>query len=186
MQSSGGLRPGAFFICTPFSLSISCPSFLRHTVPGKFCRSCFLWYNLVHAGSIDAETTHYGGDAVIAGLGIDLCSISRMRKAIQSEHFQKRVFHDSEIGYALSKADPAKHFAGSFAAREAFSKASSLSMYSLAFQGAWVERTGTGPVLKLSETVRSMLPGEKSGRVLLSISHDGDYAVAVVIIEATE
>ncbi len=59
-------------------------------------------------------------------------------------------------------------------------------MYSLAFKGAWVERTEAGPVLQLSETVRSMLPGEKSGRVLLSISHDGDYAVAVVIIEVPE
>lgn len=120
---------------------------------------------------------------MIVGLGIDLCQIGRMRKAIRSDHFVERVFHPDEIRYALSKGDPARHFAGSFAAREAFSKASSVSMYNLAFQGVWVERNGGPPELVISEKVYRLIPPSKRGIVLLSLTHDGDYAVAVVAIE---
>jgi holo-[acyl-carrier protein] synthase len=121
---------------------------------------------------------------VIVGLGVDLCNVERMRKSIRSDHFLKRVFHPEEIAYAFSKADPARHLAGSFAAREAFSKASSVSMYSIAFCGVWVERTENGPVLKVGKPVQDLIPGGIKGYPFLSISHDGEYAVAVVVIEA--
>ena len=121
---------------------------------------------------------------MIVGLGVDLCNVERMRKSIRSDHFLKRVFHPEEIAYAFSKADPARNLAGSFAAREAFSKASSVSMYSIAFCGVWVERTENGPVLKVGKPVQDLIPGGKKGYPFLSISHDGEYAVAVVVIEA--
>ncbi|NLB84281.1 MAG: holo-ACP synthase [Synergistaceae bacterium] len=119
---------------------------------------------------------------MIAGIGVDICSITRMKRAIESEHFTRRVFHPCERDYAFSKAGPARHFASSFAAREAFSKASGISMYSLAFQGAWIERTEFGPVLLINETLRPLLPpGE--WKVHLSLSHDGDFSVAMVVLE---
>ncbi|MBL3538641.1 holo-ACP synthase [Aminivibrio sp.] len=121
---------------------------------------------------------------MIVGLGVDLCNVERIRKSMRSDHFVKRVFHPDEIAYAFSKADPARHLAGSFAAREAFSKASSVSMYSIAFCGVWVERTESGPVLRIGESVRHLIPGGKTGSPFLSVSHDGEYAVAVVVIEA--
>lgn len=121
---------------------------------------------------------------MIVGLGVDLCNVERMRKSIRSDHFLKRVFHPDEIAYAFSKADPARHLAGSFAAREAFSKASSVSMYSIAFCGVWVERTECGPALRIGDSVQELIPWGKKGHPFLSISHDGEYAVAVVVIEA--
>lgn len=120
---------------------------------------------------------------MILGLGIDLCSVERMEKAIRSEHFVKRVFHPSEIEYAFSKAAPAVHLAGSFAAREAFCKASSVNMYSAAFGGVWVERTDSAPLLRTSDAVSALIPRGKRGFPLLSITHDRDYALAVVAIE---
>lgn len=123
---------------------------------------------------------------MIVGLGIDLCSISRIERLLESVHFRERIFREEELRYAFSKKRPARHLAASFAAREAFSKASSVSMYSVAFQGVWIERTESGPVLRLSERVQSLLDGEKRGRISLSISHDGDFAVAVVVIEALD
>ncbi len=120
---------------------------------------------------------------MICGIGVDLCSISRMEKSIESEHFLRRVFSEEEIRYALGKARPARHFAGSFAAREAFSKASGVSMYSVAFCGAWVERTSSGPVLRLSDTVREQLAGAEQKRIHLSLTHDGEYAIAMVVLE---
>jgi hydroxyethylthiazole kinase-like uncharacterized protein yjeF len=123
---------------------------------------------------------------VIVGLGIDLCSVARMKRAIQSDHFVERVFHPSEIKYAFSKAAPAVHLAGSFAAREAFCKASSVTMYSAAFGGVWVERTDSAPLLKINDKVSSIIPPHKQGVPHLSITHDGDYAVAVVVIEGNK
>lgn len=120
---------------------------------------------------------------MIVGLGIDLCSVERMKRAIRSDHFVKRVFHPSEIGYAFSKADPALHLAGSFAAREAFCKASGVNMYSAAFGGVWVERTSSAPQIKTSAQVASLIPPRKRGVPHLSITHEGGFAAAVVAIE---
>jgi len=121
---------------------------------------------------------------MIQGIGVDLCSISRMEKAVESAHFIHRVFSPEEIQYACGKARPARHFAGCFAAREAFSKASGISMYSLAFGGGmWIERTGSAPIVRCSQTVLDLLPHKGTERIHLSLSHDGDYAVAMVVLE---
>ena len=60
----------------------------------------------------------------IVGLGVDICEIARMERAI-SRHptFRDRVFTPEEIAYCDSKARPAESFAGRFAAREAVIKA---------------------------------------------------------------
>ena len=63
---------------------------------------------------------------MIKGIGVDLCRISRMEKLLYNEHLLKRVFHQAEYDYAMSKANPARHLAASFAAREAFAKATGL------------------------------------------------------------
>ena len=122
---------------------------------------------------------------MIVGLGIDLCSVERMKGAIRSDHFVKRVFHPSEAEYAFSKAAPALHLAGSFAAREAFCKASGVNMYSAAFGGVWVERTGSAPLIRTSDKVASLIPPHKRGVPQLSITHDGNFAAAVVAIEGS-
>ncbi|MFC2594575.1 MAG: hypothetical protein ACFNW0_05835, partial [Fretibacterium sp.] len=44
-----------------------------------------------------------GGLALIAGVGIDLCRISRMLRAVRSRHFVERVFRPEEIVYAEAK-----------------------------------------------------------------------------------
>ncbi|MBQ9403791.1 MAG: 4'-phosphopantetheinyl transferase superfamily protein, partial [Synergistaceae bacterium] len=40
---------------------------------------------------------------MIQAVGIDLCSISRIEKALESEHFRDRIFTPEEIAYAESK-----------------------------------------------------------------------------------
>ena len=64
---------------------------------------------------------------MILGIGVDLCRIARMKDAITSEYFVKRIFALEEIEYARSQKDPAIHFAGSYAAKEAFEKVILLS-----------------------------------------------------------
>ncbi|MBQ7069196.1 MAG: 4'-phosphopantetheinyl transferase superfamily protein, partial [Synergistaceae bacterium] len=66
---------------------------------------------------------------MILGIGVDLCSISRIEKAIESEHFVTRIFSPEEIEYSNKKGKRrCESFAASFAAREAFCKASGISL----------------------------------------------------------
>jgi holo-[acyl-carrier protein] synthase len=123
---------------------------------------------------------------MILGLGVDLCSIPRMEKATRSSHFVKRLFRPAEIAYADGKGKGrAASFAAAFAAREAFAKASGVSLFTLTLSSRFcLERTGGGaPRLVVPPDLDAgFAAGEK--RAWVSLSHDGDYAVAVVAIEA--
>jgi len=125
---------------------------------------------------------------MILGLGIDLCNIPRMMKAVRSEHFVRRVFHPEEIAYAYEKCEKnelarAARFASSFAAREAFSKASGVPMYKIAFsQSVYLKRSSKAPALIVAHSLDEAFEAGKK-RAWVSLSHDGDYAAAVVVIE---
>ena len=54
---------------------------------------------------------------MILGIGIDLCRISRMERAIRSRHFLERVFRPEEIAYAEGRGrGRAASLAAAFAA----------------------------------------------------------------------
>jgi holo-[acyl-carrier protein] synthase len=112
-----------------------------------------------------------------------------MEKAVKGEHFVRRIFRPEEIAYADAKGNDharAASFAAAFAAREAFSKASGISMYHLTFSSRIRLDRDEGQVPRLvvpPELDDGFTWGFK--RAWVSLSHDGDYAVAVVIIEAT-
>jgi holo-[acyl-carrier protein] synthase len=122
---------------------------------------------------------------MILGLGVDLCSISRMERAARSDYFVRRLFRPSEIAYAEGKGAKGRAgaYASAFAAREAFAKAGGVSIYRLALaSGICLERTEEGPRLAVPPEVDAAFErGEKKAWV--SLSHDGDFAVAVVVIE---
>ena len=126
---------------------------------------------------------------MILGLGVDLCNITRMRNAVRSDYFVRRIFRPEEIAYADGKGTElarAASFASAFAAREAFSKASGISMYKIAFSRSFcLERPRAGgPCLFVPRELDADFE-EGRKRALVSLSHDGDYAVAVVVIEDT-
>jgi holo-[acyl-carrier protein] synthase len=106
--------------------------------------------------------------------------ISRMARAVRNEYFQMRVFSDEEIAYARSHVEPPLHFASSFAAKEAFAKASGLGIFGVGLAASWVRRTKEGPVMMPAPEVSAKL-GEF--RCWLSLSHEGDYALAFVVLE---
>jgi holo-[acyl-carrier protein] synthase len=123
---------------------------------------------------------------MILGLGVDICNITRIKKAVRSDYFVRRIFRAEEIAYADGKGNElarAASFAAAFAAREAFSKASGVSMYTVAFSPLFCLRRGKGaPRLVIPPDVDAgFAKGEK--RAWVSLSHDGDYAVAAVVIE---
>ena len=58
-------------------------------------------------------------------IGTDIVSVSRIEKILQqySDRFIKHVFTDKEKSYCDLKSNPAVHYAGRFAAKEAVKKA---------------------------------------------------------------
>ncbi len=99
-------------------------------------------------------------------VGTDIIRISRIEKSLANEHFIESVFTANEISYCKK----AENFAGLFAGKEAYLKA-----------------LGTGINRRLNTI--EILHNENGKPYLneipnsdISISHDGDYAAAVVIL----
>src|SRR5439155_1845956 len=70
---------------------------------------------------IHSFPTRRSSDLNIIGLGIDATDIPRIEAAIAKygERFLRRVFTEGEIAYCMRRREPAIHFAGRFAAKEA-------------------------------------------------------------------
>lgn len=120
---------------------------------------------------------------MIVGVGTDLCLISRMRKVILSQRFIEKNFVPEEIEYAQRHGDPALHFASAFAAKEAFAKAGGWGLSKIGLKNCWVERTEEGPFLRWSESLNEKISELRGIRCHLSLSHEGDFALAFVVLE---
>ncbi len=123
----------------------------------------------------------------IVGLGVDLARIARFRKFVERRStVLERIFCPAEREYALARRDPAQALAARFAAKEAFFKALGTGLRDgLSWQQVCVQRNELGcPSLILSGRAAEMLVQRGANKALLSYSHDGDYAIATVILEA--
>jgi holo-[acyl-carrier protein] synthase len=122
----------------------------------------------------------------VKGVGVDLALIPRLRAIVGrwDDRFLRRVFTDEEIAYCRRRRDPMPHLAARFAAKEATLKAlgTGLSM-GVRWREMEVRRArGEAPIMVLSGRCRAIALGKGAGRVLLSLSHDGDYALAHALL----
>ncbi|MDE6029979.1 MAG: holo-ACP synthase [Clostridiales bacterium] len=112
-------------------------------------------------------------------IGIDTVRISRIKKAIAKAAFTDRVFTAAEQSYCNGKADCAQSYAGIFCAKEAAVKALGIGFGSGVMPSdiEVAHCDGGAPILNFyGGAVRAFAQYECS----VSISHDGDYAVAAV------
>lgn len=124
----------------------------------------------------------------VVGLGTDLARIDRFRKFVEEEKsaLLGRLFTLDEREYAFAKKDPAPHLAARFAAKESCLKAFGTGWRDgISWHDMEVVPDELGrPELRLSGRAAE-IAGEKSVEVVhLSYSHDGDYAIATVILES--
>lgn len=125
---------------------------------------------------------------MIAGLGVDLVRIERIAAA-RTRHgarFLNRVYTEAEIGDCLGRKDPDQGLAVRFAAKEAAMKALSTGWASgVGWRDFEVGKTQSGaPTLTLSGRAGEIAVEKGVSNVLVSLSHDGVYAVATVVLEA--
>ena len=123
----------------------------------------------------------------VAGLGTDLARVARFRRFLDDgkQTLLERLFTAGERAYALAKADPAPFLAARFAAKEAGMKAFGLGWRDgLSWHDFEVLRDPLGrPLLRLSGRAAELASERGVTATHLSYSHDGDYAVATVILE---
>lgn len=121
---------------------------------------------------------------MIRGIGIDMVSIARMERLCANPAFLPRFFSQAELALFETKGNTAQTIAANFAAKEAFSKALGTGV-----RGFWLRdigfvrgRTGA-PEMEKNETYRRL--GTQFGFhcVHVSLTHEGDTAAAVVILE---
>jgi len=125
---------------------------------------------------------------MIAGIGIDIVAISRFERIIEryGTRFLEKVFTDRERNEGDRKAVRAPFFAARFAAREAFYKALGTGWgRGLPLKEVSVATGERGrPSLVIGERMHAELEERGIARYHVSLTHDGDSAVAVVILEA--
>ena len=122
----------------------------------------------------------------IRGIGIDLVPIPRMRQILERWHdrFLTRVFTADEIAYCRARKDPAPHFAARFAAKEAGLKALGTGLrLGVNWRELEVKRERGGPpTMVLRGRSREIARARGADRMLLALSHDGDYAIAQAML----
>ena len=121
----------------------------------------------------------------ILGLGVDLCEIARMERALQRHPtMRQRVFTPEEIAYCDSKARPAESYAGRFAAREAVIKA--LGGYrGKRWQDISVTRAPSGaPAIQLAGNAKARADALGISNVLVTFTHERTNAVAFAVAVA--
>lgn len=124
---------------------------------------------------------------MIVGLGIDVCSIERMRRALErhGERFFARICSPEERA-DLSGREVATALAGRFAVKEAFAKALD-GARGVGWHEVQVRRAPSGrPVLELFGNAVAAVERFGADRWHVSITHDAGVAVAVVILEQTK
>jgi holo-[acyl-carrier protein] synthase len=115
-------------------------------------------------------------------LGLDLIEIARVRNALErhGDGFRERCFTQAERAYCDSKANPAQHYAGRFAAKEAIGKALGTGVH---FTWKEIEISGRPkPGVQLSG--RTAKAAERLGatRIDVSMTHSRELAAAVAIV----
>jgi holo-[acyl-carrier protein] synthase len=127
--------------------------------------------------------TLYGVE--IRGLGVDICDIGRMERALgRHPTMRDRVFTAEEIAYCESRARPAESYAGRFAAREAVIKA--LGGYpGKRWQDISVTRAPSGaPAIRLEGNAKRRADMLGIAQVLITFTHERTHAVAFAMAVA--
>ncbi|NVM24439.1 MAG: holo-ACP synthase [Desulfobacterales bacterium] len=124
---------------------------------------------------------------MIYGIGIDLVDVKRMGGVIDrwGKRFINRIFTAQEIGFCVQGPKSVSSLALRFAAKEAFSKAIGLGMKKgIRWRDIEIVHNPSGrPDLKVTGKARSFCQKEGINRWYVTLSDEGDYGIAVVVLE---
>ncbi|MRR35602.1 holo-[acyl-carrier-protein] synthase [bacterium] len=124
---------------------------------------------------------------MIFGTGIDIVDITRFERLLEEGNVRlfERLFTVHEQEYCAGKARSAQHYALRFAAKEAFLKACGLGLREgLTWHDVEVVNDTLGkPELRLHGKALQIFTEMDLSKTFVSLSHDGNFAVAMVVLE---
>ena len=122
----------------------------------------------------------------LLGVGVDLCGVARIERAIEKEHFYERVFTPEERAYLNQKGKGrAQSAAAMFAAKEAVAKAlgTGFAQGVMPWQIEVTHETSGKPGILLTGAAKEKFERLGGRAILLSLSHEGDTAIAFAVIQ---
>jgi holo-[acyl-carrier protein] synthase len=122
---------------------------------------------------------------VIRGIGVDVVAVSRMRRWVDDDSLMRRYFADQEREAIYQRRDGAAlSLAARFAAKEAFAKALGTGFRGFGLRDVWVVNDALGkPELHVSGPASRALARLGGSRLWLSLTHEQEHAIAMVVIE---
>ena len=122
---------------------------------------------------------------MIAGIGIDVIHVNRMERWRRTSGLVERFFHPDELKEALSRGGGANlSLAARFAAKEAFGKALGTGLEGIVLKDIMVHNRHNGqPEIHVSGTALRALEKYGNVKIHISLTHERDSAIAVVVIE---
>ena len=113
-------------------------------------------------------------------VGVDLIEIERIRRALERPGFRERCFTEAERAYCDSKPNPAQHYAGRFAGKEAVGKALGCGVY---FTWKEIEIRGRPkPGVHLTGRTAAWAEKVNAAEIELSMTHSQELAAAVCAV----
>lgn len=121
----------------------------------------------------------------VVGTGIDLVGIERFGRVLErhGDRFLERVFTNREREECAGRAEPARHLAARFAAKEAVFKAIGTGLgRGVGWRDVEVTADAYGrPICTLRGAALAHLEDLGGMAVLISLAHEGDIAVAQAV-----
>lgn len=123
---------------------------------------------------------------MIRGIGVDVVAVARMRRWLDDPALLSRYFSDQERDAIYERRDGAAlSLAARFAAKEAYAKAVGTGFRGFGLRDVWVVNDAIGkPELHVSGPAARALRRVGGSRLWLSLTHEQDNAVAMVVIES--
>lgn len=124
---------------------------------------------------------------MVSGIGIDMVRNSRIENLVErwGEKFLRKVFTDDELAQNGDCRNRNISYAANYAVKEAFVKALGTGFRrGIKFHNIAVMRNELGkPFIDLRGSTKELAKQRGLTRIHTTISHDGEYSVAVVILE---
>ena len=122
---------------------------------------------------------------MILGIGVDVVHVGRIRHWESVPGLVERFFHPDEVADARRRgAGESLSLAARFAAKEAFGKALGTGLSGMRLGDIQVVNDANGrPEMVLHGSALARFGAARGARVHVSLTHEGENAIAIAIIE---
>lgn len=117
-------------------------------------------------------------------VGIDMTTISRIEKSLSKKGFAQFVYGNRELELFYGEKPKFSSLAANFSAKEALGKALGTGVRNFELSEVQVLRTEQGKPYFVFSGKALKIMEDKGYTAEISLSHEGDFAIAMVILQS--